>query len=234
MKRWEPFDEAAWDSMVAQLGSTLDTSLETWEMCYEKMKAAHLDQMRNPKFIEIFTSVLTKSKKHFDYLSRMCNQEWVEFDFFHNWFLARLRQVGYIIDGALSGIERILKSEPESILDEGFRLDLDEITVAVVKFEIFVDPYRNPAIQFTDLSQPRQEAEWDAVWVEVAETLQTTAKELREHSTKLRGHSFAPSASASAIHEQFTEIENALETLSQITLEMRYQAPLACLSPKRT
>jgi hypothetical protein len=231
MKRWEPFDEAAWDSMFAQLASALKTSLQIWEVCYEKIKAVPLEQMRHPKSI---APVLTKSEEYFDHLSRMCNQEWVEFDVFNNWFLARLRQVGYIIDGAISGIEHILKSEPEPILDEGFRLDLDEITVAEVKFQIFVDPYRNPAIQFTDLPQSRKEAEWDAVWVEVAERLETTAKGLREHLTKLRQHSFAQSAAASAIHERFAEIENALDAFSQIILEMRYQAPLAVLSPKRT
>jgi hypothetical protein len=231
MKRWEPFDGIAWDSMFAQLASTLTASLQIWQGCYEKLRPVHLEQMRNP---ETIASIMRVSEGHIDYLSRMCNQAWVEFDIFHNWFLARLRQVGSILDGAVSGIECILKSEAVSVPDDEFRQGLDELTAAVVKFEDLISPYRNPAIRFTDLSLRREEAEWDAVWAEVAETLETVVKGLRGHLANLRRHPFAQSAAASAIHERFTEIENALDAFSQIILEMRYQAPLAVLSPKRT
>ena len=229
MKRWEPFDGTAWDSMFAQLASTLTASLQIWQGCYEKLRPVHLEQMQNP---ETIASIMKVLEGHIEYLSRMCNQTWVEFDIFHNWFLARLRQVGSILDGAVSGIECILKSETVSFPDDEFRQSLDEMTAAVVKFEDFVSPYRNPAIRFTDLSLQREEAEWDAVWAEVAETLETVIMGLRGHLANLRRHPLAPSATADAMDVRFTQIENVLATFAQIILEMRYQAPLALLSPR--
>ena len=231
LKRWEPFDEAAWDSMFAELLPSLEKGLQVWEVCYEKIKAAHLEKKVNPKETLSFTSIVTNLEKGLVFLARFCNQEWMEFYFFQNWFLARLRQSSYSMISIVMAMERTLKNEPTPIPEDKFHPELERIAATVTQFKRYISPSYNPDILFADIPLSYKEAEWDAIWAKVAGKVDIMSGELREQLRKLQRLSSRISPSDSTLRGQFKRIESDLEIISRITQEMRYEAPLTCPSP---
>jgi hypothetical protein len=237
LRRWEPFDEAAWDSMFHQMTAILGTSLQSVWICYEKVKAYPTRQSGNSEKIQ---NMLTTFEKYWDDLSKMRDQSRVEFDIFNNWFLSRLRQAGHTIVAVLGIIQRSIEG---TVVPVEFRTVLDESIASTRVLETLAELFKNPGtiermLLDKDLlarrTLPRDEVAWDSIWAEMAGVMRVSVGKSRDNLQKMKLCLPDPVFESHKISDEFTRIEKSLDDFSNILLEMIDQSPLTNPPSDRT
>lgn len=237
LRRWEPFDEAAWDSMFHQMTAILGTSLQSAWVCYEKIKLYPTTQSGSSEKIP---HMLTTFEKHWDDLSKMRDQSRVEFDIFNNWFLSRLRQAGHTIAAVLGIIQRSIEGNDVPV---EFRTGLDESIVSTRVLETLAELFKNPdtierMLLDRDLlagrTLPRDEVAWDSIWAEMAGVMRVSVGKSRDNFQKMKLCLPDPVLESYKIPEEFARVEKSLDDFSNILLEMTDRAPLTNPTADRT
>ena len=75
MKRWEPYDESAWDGMVRQVIDTLQPFLQSAKDHHKKLAVCLNNDASSAA---PFKTMLTLMERHLDELSRLCNPQEIE------------------------------------------------------------------------------------------------------------------------------------------------------------
>lgn len=75
MKRWEPYDEAAWETMIAQMIAILQPFVRSTEEHYKTFKSFFVDTESSADDVKY---LLMQLGKYLNDLSRICNPEEIE------------------------------------------------------------------------------------------------------------------------------------------------------------
>jgi hypothetical protein len=229
MKRWEPFDAAAWDSFFVQMAAAIETCLRVLRGCHQTLKTYPAE------LSESVSNLLARAEQKCLELSKMRDQAALEFDLFNNWFMTRLRRESFAVSAAVRAIQRALVEQP-GVVPLGFLADLDALATHTDELDRLVELFKKPEVIDRMLMDkdllagrplPRDEAAWNSVWDEMSKVLGIFANQLLGRVQKLKSHPLEPSAAAAKIAEQIALLETIPETITHILLEMTDLTPLA-------
>jgi hypothetical protein len=190
IKRWEPYDENAWDAMFSQLTATLQPFLpDLWE-CQRRICSYPPGQSSDSGGIQ---KLLNDIGPKLDRLSLWCIPEGAEYQLFFHVFLQKIKYSCSSIHMYLDFIKRFYDENPE-VDTAGIRADLDSFMMYVGEVYGSLQPFFWPGT-FDDIPDgdvvdanpwlPYDENVWDAAPAQVSAVCEPFIRTARAYYEKI-------------------------------------------------